>query len=73
MFLLPLNATLHTALLCPCKVARGRPSGTAHSLTVPSMGLLVLKRNERRLEEEAEQALPGPVDAPQSSTGHTRH
>jgi hypothetical protein len=37
------------------------------------MGLLVLKRNERRLEEEAEQALPGPVDAPQSSTGHTRH
>jgi membrane protein DedA with SNARE-associated domain len=34
---------------------------------IVGVGLVALKHNERRLEEEAEQALPGPLDAQQSS------
>lgn len=30
-------------------------------------GLIFLRRNEKRLEEEAEQAMPGPLDAYQSN------
>jgi membrane protein DedA with SNARE-associated domain len=35
-------------------------------------GLVFLQRNERRLEDEAERALPGPLDAPQSPDKHEK-
>lgn len=34
-------------------------------------GLIFLRRNEKRLEEEAEQAIPGPLDADQSNEDNT--
>jgi membrane protein DedA with SNARE-associated domain len=39
------------------------PITIALGLLITSASLIVVKRNERRLEEEAERALPGPLDA----------
>jgi len=40
--------------------------GVALAIIITIAGLIFLKRNERRLEDEAERALPGPLDAPRS-------